>query len=450
MKAASMPSESFGARTLAATAVLQVQREGRSLSQVLPPLLAKAVPVDRGLTQELAYGVLRWYPRLQLLLQQLLSHPLKPRDQDIGCLLLVGLYQLIHTSIPAHAAVHSTVEAVRATSKRWAVPLANAVLRAYQRRHAELDATADGQSAARYAHPDWMIEMLRADWPEDWQTILMANNERPPFVLRVNQRQGSRAAYQDALQTEGMLHSALGAADHALRLEQPLAVERLPGFAAGAVSVQDAAAQLAAPLLDVRTGMRVLDACAAPGGKTAHILERSPELAELTAVEIDSARAARIGQNLQRLGLSAQILIGDAGAPETWWDGRLYERILLDAPCSATGVVRRHPDIKLLRRATDIDELTATQARLLDALWPLLAPGGMLLYATCSVLRRENEHQIAQFLQCHTDAQEAELQVDWGRAVSHGRQLFPGTAGDGSLDTDGFYYASLIKCRADG
>lgn len=448
MSAAPLTSESYAARALAADAVQQVVREGRSLNHVLPSLLAKAVPVDRGLTQELAYGVLRWYPRLQLLLQQLLSHPLKSKDQDIGCLLLVGLYQLIHTSIPPHAAVHATVEAVRATGKRWAVPLANAVLRGYQRRHPELDALADAQPVARYAHPDWLIQMLRADWPQEWQALLLANNERPPFVLRVNQRQGSRAAYQATLQAEGMLHSTLDAADHAIRLVQPVAVERLPGFAAGAVSVQDAAAQLAAQLLDVRTGMRVLDACAAPGGKTAHILERT-ELAELTAVEIDPARAARIDQNLQRLGLSARILIADAGQPETWWDGRQYERILLDAPCSATGVIRRHPDIKLLRRATDLDELTATQARLLDALWPLLAPGGMLLYATCSVLRRENEHQIAHFLQRHTAAQEAAFEADWGQAVSHGRQLFPGAAGDGTMDMDGFYYASLIKCRED-
>jgi 16S rRNA (cytosine967-C5)-methyltransferase len=337
---------------------------------------------------------------------------------------------------------------VRATGKRWAVPLANAVLRAYQRRQAELEASADAQPMSRYAHPDWLIEMLRADWPQDWQAILTANNERPPFVLRVNARQGEVASYQAALQAEGMQNTTLSVAEQALRLDQPVAVERLPGFADGAVSVQDAAAQLAAQLLDVHAGMRVLDACAAPGGKTSHILERSPELAELVAVEIDPARVPRIEQNLQRLGLSAQIIIGDAGQPDNWWDGRQFERILLDAPCSATGVIRRHPDIKLLRRAADLDELTAIQASLLDAVWPLLAPGGMLLYATCSVLRRENEHQIGRFLQRHPDAQEAELQRSWGRKVSHGRQIFPGAAG-GDMDMDGFYYASLIKRGED-
>ncbi len=445
-----MPVETVSARTLAAKAVQQVLQDGRSLSQVLPALLAQVALVDRGLTQELAYGVLRWHARLQLLMQQLLSHPLKPKDQDIGCLLLVGLYQLIYTAIPPHAAVHATVEAVHATGKRWAVPLANAVLRAFQRRHAELEAIADARPVSRYAHPDWLIDMLRADWPEDWQALLMANNERPPFVLRVNLLQGCVADYQAALQAEGMLHRTLSAADQAIRLEQPVAVERLPGFADGAVSVQDAAAQLAAQLLDVRPGMRVLDACAAPGGKTAHILERTPDLAELIAVEIDPARVPLIEQNLQRLGLLAQVVIGDAGQPGDWWDGRQFERILLDAPCSATGVIRRHPDIKSLRRASDLDELTTTQARLLEAVWPLLAPGGMLLYATCSVLRRENEQQIAQFLQRHTDVLEGELQGTWGKPVSHGRQVFPGAAGgvaDVDTDMDGFYYASLIKRR---
>ena len=447
-----MSAETVSARTLAAKAVQQVLQDGRSLSQVLPPLLAQAAHVDRGLTQELAYGVLRWHVRLQLLMQQLLSHPLKSKDQDIGCLLLVGLYQLIYTAIPPHAAVHATVEAVRATGKRWAVPLVNAVLRAYQRRHEELEAIADAQPASRYAHPDWLIDMLRADWPEDWQELLMANNERPPFVLRVNPRHGSVAEYQAALQVEGMLFSKHGAANQAIRLEQPVAVERLPGFADGAVSVQDAAAQLAAELLDVRPGMRVLDACAAPGGKTAHILERSPELSEVVAVEIDPARVPRIEQNLQRLGLASQLVIGDAGQPGAWWDGRQFERILLDAPCSATGVIRRHPDIKSLRRASDLDELTVTQARLLEALWPLLAPGGMLLYATCSVLRRENEQQIAQFLQHHSDVLEGEFEGTWGRPVSHGRQIFPGAAGgatDVGMDMDGFYYASLIKRHED-
>jgi 16S rRNA (cytosine967-C5)-methyltransferase len=268
-------------------------------------------------------------------------------------------------------------------------------------------------------------------------------------VLRVNIRRGSVVDYCAQLQAAGLEPVSLRHGDAGLCLPQAVGVERLPGFMEGAVSVQDTAAQLAAPLLDVRPGMRVLDACAAPGGKTAHILERTPDLAELTAVELDAERARRIEENLQRLCLAARIVIGDAAQPDGWWDGRPYERILLDAPCSASGVIRRHPDIKSLRRPGDIDALVATQARLLDALWPLLAPGGMLLYATCSVLRRENEQQIAAFLRRQPQAQELRIAAEWGRAVAHGRQILPGeamsTQDDSDMGMDGFYYAALIK-----
>lgn len=434
--------------------MLAVVQDGQSLSQCLPELLAQAAPIDRALVQELAYGSLRWRFRLEAQLRRLLKQPLKRKDQDIAALLLVGLYQLAYTHIPAHAAVHATVEAVRATGKRWAVALANAVLRNYQRQRAELDAAVAQRPAECHAHPDWLVERLRSDWPQDWETILIANNERPPFALRVNLRRGSVADYRAQLHAAGLAHTPLRFCDAGLCLEQPVGVERLPGFDAGFVSVQDAAAQLAAPPLDVAPGMRVLDACAAPGGKTAHILERTPQLAELVAVELDAGRARRIDENLQRLGLAAQVLIADAAQPETWWDGRFFERILLDAPCSATGVIRRHPDIKSLRRDTDIDALAAAQARLLDALWPLLAPGGMLLYATCSVLRQENEQQITAFLRRHPQAQEHVLRAEWGRALAHGRQILPGDAatdsGTQGGGMDGFYFAGLIKRREDG
>lgn len=447
-----MSQDTANARALAADAVTQVVRDGRSLSQVLPTCLDRAAAVDRALVQELAYGVLRWRFRLEALLRQLLKQPLKRKDQDVVSLLLVGLYQLAYTEVAPHAAVHATVEAVRATGKRWAVSLANAVLRSYQRQHAELNAMADRQPADRHAHPAWLVEQLRADWPDDWERILMANNQRPPLVLRVNARHGDLASYRAELDAVGMAHVALPTTAYGVCLEQAVAVERLPGFAAGAVSVQDAAAQLAAPLLAAEAGMRVLDACAAPGGKTAHILERTPDV-ELLAVDIDAARVRRIEENLQRLGLSAQLVVGDAAQPEAWWDGRPFQRILLDAPCSATGVIRRHPDIKSLRRAADIDTLAATQAQLLDALWPLLEPGGLLLYATCSVLRRENEARIEAFLRRHADAREAALdvapEVSWGRPMRHGRQILPGDT-DGNpaaVGMDGFFYASLIKSR---
>lgn len=449
-----MGTDSASARSLAAHAVRQVLQDGRSLSQVLPPLLSQAQSADRALAQELAYGVLRWRHRLESLLRPLLTRGLKPKDQDIASLLLVGAYQLTHTAIPAHAAVHATVEAVRATGKRWAVPVANAVLRAMQRRRDELETRADSEPAARYAHPEWFIEAVRADWPAEWERILCANNQRPPFALRVNTRKRSVADYRAALAAAGMEHAPLPFTEQGLMLAQPVSVETLPGFTAGEVSVQDAAAQLAAQLLDAAPGMRVLDACAAPGGKAAHILERTPELAELVALDIDAARARRIEENLQRLGLDARVVTGDAGRPGDWWDGRGFDRILLDAPCSATGVIRRHPDIKSLRRAADIAALAETQAQLLEAVWPLLAPGGMLLYATCSVLRRENEQQIGEFLQRHADARERIIDVPWGQAARHGRQILPGDAGAQRPECgggmDGFYYALLTKRREDG
>jgi 16S rRNA (cytosine967-C5)-methyltransferase len=415
--------------------------------------LVQAAVADRPLVQELAYGVLRWRFRLEALLQQLVTRPLKAKDQDLACLLLVGLYQLIYTAIPEHAAAHETVEAVRATGKAWAVPMANAVLRGYQRRREALNAIVDVRPTARYSHPAWLIDALCTDWPDDCERILTANNTRPPFVLRVNTRRIGVLDYGRALTAAGLPYTSLEHADAALWLPAPVPVDRLPGFADGLVSVQDAAAQLAPPLLNAAPGMRVLDACAAPGGKAAHILETTPELAELIALDIDAARVERISDNLQRLGLRARALVGDAAQPDDWWDGRPFDRILLDAPCSATGVIRRHPDIKSLRRAGDVDELAATQAQLLDALWPLLAPGGMLLYATCSVLRRENEQQIERFLQRHGDARDQEPAGTWGRAVGCGRQILPGDGAvpaDPGASMDGFYYAVLIKHREGG
>ncbi len=433
------------ARALAGAVITQVVRDGRSLSQVLPAQLDQAADADRALVQELSYGVLRWRLRLEAILRQLLKQAPKRKDQDIVSLLWVGLYQLTYTDIAAHAAVHETVEAVRATGKRWAVALANAVLRNYQRQRAGLEQNADRRVEDRYAHPAWLVECLRVDWPEDWERILNANNQRPPLVLRVNARRHSVSDYSAELTAAGMAHHVLPHAEHGVVLERAVAVERLPGFADGAVSVQDAAAQLAAPLLAASPGMRVLDVCAAPGGKAAHILERA-EVA-LTAVDIDASRAVRITENLQRLGVSAQVLAGDAAQPAQWWDGQPYQRILLDAPCSATGVIRRHPDIKSLRRAADIDALAAMQLQLLDAVWPLLDVGGLMLYATCSVLRRENDAQIAAFLQRHVDARLVPLPGDWGRATACGRQILPGSADTAAADPgmDGFFYASVIK-----
>ncbi|HKJ09530.1 MAG TPA: 16S rRNA (cytosine(967)-C(5))-methyltransferase RsmB [Gammaproteobacteria bacterium] len=431
----------MGARQAAVRALLAVVADGQSLAAALPALLERVADTrERPLAQELAYGTLRWYPRLTALVGQLLQRPLKPRDQDIHALLLVGVYQLAYLAMPAHAAVHETVETARALGKPWAAKLVNGVLRNFQRRESELVTALDRDPVTRLAHPGWLLESFRHDWPADWEALAAANNARPPLCLRVNTRRLDRPAYLAALAQAGIDAVAMPHAPEGVELSEPMAVERLPGYAEGWFSVQDGAAQQAAHLLDPQAGMGVLDACAAPGGKTAHMLERQPELARLTAIDMDPARLQRVGENLQRLGLEAQLVAGDAAAPDSWWDGDSYQRILLDAPCSATGVIRRHPDIKVLRRRADIPRLVDQQRRLLEALWSLLAPGGMLLYATCSVVADENADQVERFLATHPDAREWPIDAPWGRACQCGRQILPGQDG-----MDGFYYARLVK-----
>ncbi len=426
-------------RAAAARTLGQVLGEGRSLATALPPVLELVDPRDRGLLRELCYGVCRWQPRLQALLDRLLARPLASAEQSVRSLLLIGLYQLWHLRIPEHAAVAETVAAARQLRKTWAVGLINAVLRSALRQRAELTEALATDPAARTAHPRWLLERLRRDWPDDWSAIVAANNAHPPFALRVNQRQLEREAYRLRLAEAGRAAKPVPGVVTALVLAEPVEAATLPGFAEGWVSVQDAAAQLAAPLLAVQPGMRVLDACAAPGGKTGHLLECVPDL-ELTALDLDAGRLEQVRDNLHRLRLTAQLVVGDAGRPGYWWDGLPYDRILLDAPCSATGVIRRHPDIKLLRRESDIAALAKRQGAILASLWPLLRPGGRLLYATCSVLRQENEQVVAAFLATHPDADEQPIAADWGRALPHGRQILPGEA-----DMDGFYYAGLHK-----
>ena len=429
------------ARASAARVLVQVVEYGRSLADALPAGLQSVADTrQRALVQELSYGTLRWYYRLDALLGQLLGKPLKQRDADLRCLLLAGLYQLDKLAMPQRVAVHETVQASRSLDKRWASGLVNAVLRNYQRRSAELELEIATSDAAKYAHPGWLVERLGSDWPADWQAILAANNARPPLCLRVNRQRMTRRDYLDLLAAESLDAVPLPASPDAIRLIKPLPAEALPGFADGAVSIQDAGAQLAAGLLDLAPGQRVLDACAAPGGKTAHILESEPELAALTAIDIDARRLARVDENLSRLGLRARLLQGDAGEPDQWWDAVAYDRILLDVPCSATGVIRRHPDIKLLRKPDDVASLARRQAKLLDAVWPLLTPGGMLLYCTCSVLAEENSAQIGHFIEMQPGAVELPITADWGRACRYGRQVLPG-----EHEMDGFYFACLSK-----
>ena len=427
-------------RAAAARVLAQVIESGRSLADALPPSqTAFADPRDAALLQELVFGTARWYFRLNALLELLLRKPLRSRDLDIRSLLLAGLYQLDKLSLPQRVAVNETVQAVRALDKEWASALVNAVLRGYQRDRARLDNAVAGDPAARYAHPAWLIDLLRSDWPEHWQAILTANNARPPFSLRVNRQRMTRAEYLEMLAEHAMQAEPIAWTAQGVRLSRPVAVDALPGFARGEVSVQDGAAQLTAGLLKLLPGQRVLDACAAPGGKTAHIVETEPS-SRVTAVDIDAARLTRVSENLARLGAQAELVEGDAVNPAVWWDGRPYERILLDAPCSATGVIRRHPDIKLLRRHADVAKLVVHQADILRAMWPLLAPGGMLLYCTCSVLAAENSDQIGSFLIQRKDAAEVPIDAAWGHGCGHGRQILPGED-----EMDGFYFACLQK-----
>lgn len=423
-------------RAVAAGVLVQVIHEGHFLSLALGPHLA-GIPkeTDRAFVQALCYGTLRWYWRLERVLAALTRKPIK--DEQVRALALLGLFQLRYTRVKPHAAVAETVAA--AGSKSWAKPLLNGILRTYQRERARLESEAEAGDFAS-AHPPWLVECLRQDWPDRYLELLDSNNQAPPLTLRVNGRRASRDDYLSRLELAGIPAHSSAAVAGAVIVDSPVPAERLPGFADGSVSVQDAAAQLAAVLLDPEPGQRVLDLCAAPGGKTAHLLEYCPEVTELVAVDIVAERNTRVLQNLARENLAATVLTGDATRPETWWDGRPFDRILVDAPCSATGVIRRHPDIKVLRRLADLGNLTALQQRILGAAWDLLKPGGHLLYATCSVLRRENEMQIGEFLQSHPDAVELPISADWGIPVSHGRQI-----PTGDREMDGFFYAKLEK-----
>ena len=427
-------------RATAARVLQQVIYEGDSLTEVLQQPLAQAIAAaEQPLLRDLCFGSLRWHERLSAVLKQLVTKPLKPADKDVECLLRVGLYQLIYQRTPDHAAVNETVKAVKKLGKGWAEKLVNGVLRRFLREREALLSAADRQETALYAFPAWLLARVQRAWPADWQSIVQASNTHAAMTLRVNQRLYTAAAYQAQLTTQGVAADTVEYVASALNLHKAVGVELLPGFAQGAVSVQDAAAQLAALLLDCQPGMRVLDACAAPGGKTGHLLEHTAEL-QLTALDSSASRLLRVTENLQRLKLNAHTVAADAGDVASWWDGQAFERILLDAPCSATGVIRRHPDIKVLRRDSDITALQQEQARLLRALWQTLKPGGHLLYATCSILPEENSQQIAAFVAEYPDAQVLPLGDSWGHATAFGRQILPGDAG-----MDGFYYALLRK-----
>lgn len=430
-------------RLAAARALAAVLSGKASLNSSLPAQLDKVDERDRGLTQDLAFGTARWQPRLDLLAAQLLQKPFKAADADVQALLLVGFYQLFYTRIPAHAAIGETVGCADKLKKPWAKGMLNAVLRRAQREGEELLAGMERDPVVRTAHPRWLQKALKAFWPEQWEAICAANNAHPPMILRVNRRHHSRDAYLALLADAGIDASACQYSRDGIVLAEACDVRGLPGFAEGWVSVQDEAAQLSADLLELAPGQRVLDACCAPGGKTCHLLEAEAGLAQMVAIDLEAKRLTRVRENLDRLQLDAELIACDARDTASWWDGKPFQRILLDAPCSATGVIRRHPDIKLTRQADDIPALATLQGELLDALWPTLEVGGMLLYATCSSLPTENTEVIGAFLARTPGARELDLATEAGLRQPHGRQLLAQEGGH-----DGFYYAKLIKIAA--
>lgn len=422
----------------AAAGVLGEVLAGKSLNQALPPRLEQVAPRDKGLLQQLCYGTLRQAPRLEALLSQLLDKPLRDKDRDVQGLLLCGLYQLEDTRIPDHAAVSATVAATRALKKSWAKGLSNAVLRRFLReREALLEALDDAQRAA---HPQWLFDAITTQWPTEAGAIIDANNAQPPMTLRVNVRNGSPDYYLRQLEDAGIDARAGEHSPQAVYLTSARDVLELPGFEAGDVSVQDEAAQMAALVLDAQPGERILDACAAPGGKSCHILELQPKLAELVAMDVDPQRLERVEENLARLKLQATVIAGDAARPPAELASNSFDRILVDAPCSASGVIRRHPDVKSLRWEKDIASLGGQQLEILTGLWPLLKPGGRMLYATCSILEGENSGVVDSFLASTKDAGLVEPEWRWGTKTRAGRQLLPSVTG-----SDGLFYALLEK-----
>lgn len=429
----------LSARETAVTVICSVLQHGKSLTEALE-LSENLEARERAFSRELCYGTLRWYERLEAILKRLLKKPFKAKDLDITVLALVGLYQLIYLNTPDHAAVSETVKLCRNSKKSWAKGVLNGLLRNFLRNRESLEQAVDTQITQRFSHPEWLVHQLTENWGERTADILHENNQYPPMSIRVNQKKCSREAYLKQLEQNGLTASKNPFNSSGLTLKQPVNVDQLPDFWQGAASVQDGAAQLAADLLDTQPDQRILDVCAAPGGKTAHLLENSPSSASLLALDIDEKRNQRVIENLQRLQLSADVITADALETNAWFSGDPFQRILLDAPCSATGVIRRHPDIKLLRKPSDIPALTELQSKLLDKMWALLDKKGVLLYATCSILSAENSQQIASFMARHADAKEIKIAAEWGLPCEYGRQILPG---DNNMD--GFYYACIKK-----
>lgn len=429
------------ARYISAKVVQEVINNHKHLDQVLAVQLEPVKdPREKGLARELSYGIMRWYLRLTFIANLMLKKPLKAKDNDVLALICSGLYQLGYLRIPDHAAISATVESARTLGKPWACELINAILRRYQREKLSIEKKISESDSALFSHPEWMISQFRTTWPSHWQEILDSNNKYPPLQLRVNLQKQSRTEYLQRLQQVGIDADPSSIVSSGITLSKPVNVEEIPGFLSGDVSVQDYGAQLAVSLLNATTGHRVLDACAAPGGKTGHILENTPDLEELVAVESDPYRMELLRNTVHRLKLNVNLVHADVNDVDNWWDGKPFDRILLDAPCSATGVIRRHPDIKLLRTPEQMQLFTGTQIRLLDSVWPLLKQGGQLLYSTCSILKAEADDQIASFSNKYDDTEIIPIQSNWGISSEFGRYILPGHE-----QTDGFFYALITK-----
>ncbi len=425
-------------RAAAAQILAKILQGQGSLSSLLPTLQHQVAEQDRPLLQELCFGTCRYQPQLSAYVECLVDKPLRTKDSDIQALLLLGLYQLLHTRIPDHAALGETVEVTRYLKKPWATNLVNGVLRQFQRDRSKLDELLLQNRAFQSNHPAWLEGILRKNWPNQLDQIIAANNSHPPFTLRVNTRKVSRTDYIEQLKALDIAAKPTDFSPYGITLEQACDPRKLPFFAEGWISVQDEAAQLSADLLQLSPNLRVLDACSAPGGKTGHMLELEPSL-QVTALDTEERRLTRVRENLTRLNVEAKVICGD-GTQSDWWDGELFDRILLDAPCSATGIIRRHPDIKALRTPEEVAKLAELQGQLLDNLWPMLTPGGILVYATCSIMPKENTKVVEAFLARRPDAKSETLEANWGIQQTCGRQLLPSISGH-----DGFYYAVLTR-----
>lgn len=446
MKPSDTTSIQHSARQVAIEIIANILLQQGSLSTQLARHQADVASEHTPLLKELCFGVCRQYPKLNSVALSLLSHPFEEKDTDLYATLLLGLYQLSYMNTPDHAAVNESVEACRLLKKDWATKLMNAVLRRYQREGDEIIASLESMPSVEYNQPKWLVKRFNKHWPDQLEQIVEASNTHPPMCIRVNESVVSRETYQAQLLELGIKSDTAEFSPSALYLRNAVRVSELLNFEEGYSSVQDEAAQLSAHILLPKSGEKVLDACAAPGGKTGHLLEIAKDI-ELTAVELEPWRMEKIESNLERLGYSAHLICADAGDLDAWWEGEQFDKILLDVPCSATGVIRRNPDIKINRKPADINELVEIQKEIINQVWKTLKTNGFMLYATCSLMPEENEQQVNQFLENQPDAKEvlldilnSDLGLEWGIPVSHGRQLFPSLEGH-----DGFYYCLLQK-----